>query len=103
LDGDTEILPGIRCLLVPGHTVGLQAVEVATADGTAVLASDCAHFFRNFQEDWPSALIVDLVAWMESYEKLRNIVSDPDFLFPGHDPLLSTNYPQVAPGVTQLC
>lgn len=102
LDGDREILPGIRCLLAPGHTVGLQAVAVDTASGVAILASDCAHFFRNFQEDWPSALIVDLVAWMGSYEKLRNAVTDPSLVFPGHDPLLSTNYPQVAPGITRL-
>ena len=102
LEGDTEILPGVRCLLAPGHTVGLQAVAVDTEAGVAVLGSDCAHFFRNYREDWPSALIVDLVAWMDSYEKLRNAVGDPSLLFPGHDPLLSTGYPQVAPGITRL-
>jgi glyoxylase-like metal-dependent hydrolase (beta-lactamase superfamily II) len=102
LDGDAEVLPGIRCLLAPGHTVGLQAVAVDTAEGVAVLAADCAHTFRNLREDWPSALIVDLVGWMHSFDKLRAAVSRPDLLFPGHDARLASDYPEVAPGITRL-
>ena len=100
--GDQAVLPGIECLLTPGHSVALQSVAVQTARGTAILGSDCAHTFRNYQEDWPSCLIVDLVGWMKSFEKLRKKASSPDLLFPGHDPLLSTGYPETAPGVTRL-
>ena len=102
LKGDEEILPGIECLLAPGHTVALQAVAVNTAKGTAILGSDCAHTFRNYQEDWPSCLIVDLVGWMKTYEKLRKKASSPDLLFPGHDPLMSANFPKVAEDITRL-
>lgn len=102
LKGDEQILPGIECLLAPGHSIGLQAVAVNTAKGTAVLGSDCAHTFRNYREDWPSALIVDLVKWMKTYEKLRAKASSIDLLFPGHDPVMAENYPQVAEGVTRL-
>jgi glyoxylase-like metal-dependent hydrolase (beta-lactamase superfamily II) len=102
LRGDQEILPGIGCLLAPGHSVGLQAVAVNTAKGTAVLGSDCAHLFRNYHEDWPTALIVDLVEWMRTYDNLRSRVSSTDLLFPGHDPLMSEDYPEVAEGVTRL-
>ena len=102
LKGDQQVIPGIQCLLAPGHTVGLQAVAVNTAKGTAVLGSDCAHVFRNYREDWPSALIVDLVGWMKTYDKLRARVSSPDLLFPGHDRLLLENYPQVAEDVARL-
>jgi glyoxylase-like metal-dependent hydrolase (beta-lactamase superfamily II) len=100
--GDQEILPGIECVLAPGHTVALQAVAVNTRKGTAILGSDCAHIFRNYREDWPSALIVDLVAWMKSYEKLRERASSVDLIFPGHDSLMSENYPKVAQDVTRL-
>jgi glyoxylase-like metal-dependent hydrolase (beta-lactamase superfamily II) len=100
--GDQEILPGITCILAPGHTVGLQAVAVTTAKGTAILGSDCAHIFRNYQEDWPSSLIVDLVAWMRTYEKLRERASSLDLIFPGHDVLMASNYPQVAKDITKL-
>jgi glyoxylase-like metal-dependent hydrolase (beta-lactamase superfamily II) len=49
--GDREILPGLECLLAPGHTVALQALAVNTRDGTAILGSDCGHIFRNYKED----------------------------------------------------
>ncbi len=100
--GDQEILPGVECLLAPGHTVALQAVAVNTARGTAILGSDCAHTFRNYREDWPSALITDLVGWMKTYDKLRMKASSVDLLFPGHDYLMATQYPEVAKDVTRL-
>jgi glyoxylase-like metal-dependent hydrolase (beta-lactamase superfamily II) len=101
-NGDRQILPGIQCLLSPGHTVALQTVAVNTTRGTAIIGSDCAHVFRNYQEDWPSALIVDLVGWMQTYDKLRERVSSPDLLFPGHDRLLTENYPGIARDITRL-
>lgn len=102
LKGDQEIFPGIECLLAPGHTVGLQAVAVSTGKGTAILGSDCAHTFRNYREDWPSVYITDLRAWLRSYDKLRQKASSLDLLFPGHDILMSENYPVVAQSVTRL-
>jgi len=102
LKGDQEILPGIECLLAPGHTVGLQAVAVNTNKGTAILCSDCAHISRNYREDWPSIYITDLRAWLKSYDKLRERASSPDLVFPGHDIAMLKNYPVVAPNVTRL-
>ncbi|MBN2564618.1 MAG: N-acyl homoserine lactonase family protein [Candidatus Eisenbacteria bacterium] len=102
LDGDRQIAPGIECLLAPGHTPALQAVAVATAGGTAILGSDCAHVFRNYREDWPSSLICDLVPWMKTYDKLRQKATRLDLLFPGHDPKMTSDYPEVAPEVTRL-
>jgi hypothetical protein len=77
-------------------------VAVSTARGTAIIVSDCAHTFRNYQEDWLSCLTVDLEGWMRSFDKLRNKASSPDLLFPGHDPLMSENYPRVAQDITRL-
>ncbi|MBW1943823.1 MAG: N-acyl homoserine lactonase family protein [Deltaproteobacteria bacterium] len=102
LKGDREILPGIECLLAPGHDVALQAVAVNTAKGKAILGSDCAHTFRNYQEDWPSTFIFDLPGWMRTYDKLREAASSPELLFPGHDPMMTTQYEQVAEDVTLL-
>ena len=102
LKGNQPILPGIECLLSPGHTVALQTVAVNTDKGAAIIGSDCAHVFRNYTEDWPSCLIVDLVGWMKTFDKLRERVSSPDLLFPGHDRRLLENYPQVAKDITRL-
>lgn len=102
LDGDSQILPGITCLLAPGHSPALQAVAVETSSGTAVVASDCAHMFENFEREWPSCIISDLPAWLESYSLLKKAASSPELLFPGHDPRLTGDYPRVAEDITRL-
>jgi glyoxylase-like metal-dependent hydrolase (beta-lactamase superfamily II) len=102
IKGDQVILPGIELLLAPGHTPGLQAVAVNTAKGTALVGSDCAHIFRNYEEEIPSCFIADMVSWMKTYDKLKSRVSSPDLLFPGHDMKMLTQYPKVAEDITRL-
>nr|WP_296076986.1 MBL fold metallo-hydrolase [uncultured Actinoplanes sp.] len=38
LDGETEILPGVRIVPTPGHTAGHQSVVVTRRDGTVIVA-----------------------------------------------------------------
>jgi glyoxylase-like metal-dependent hydrolase (beta-lactamase superfamily II) len=102
IDGDQEILPGIELLLAPGHSPGLQAVAVNTVRGTAIVGSDCAHLFRNYEEEVPSIFITDMIAWMKTYDKLKSKVSSLDLLFPGHDVKMLTQYPKVAEDITRL-
>jgi glyoxylase-like metal-dependent hydrolase (beta-lactamase superfamily II) len=100
--GDRKLFPGIELLLTPGHTVGHQVVAVNTAKGTAIVGSDAAHLFSSYRTDIPSALITDMVAWMKSYDKIRARASSLDLIFPGHDPAMLENFPQVAEDVTRL-
>jgi glyoxylase-like metal-dependent hydrolase (beta-lactamase superfamily II) len=100
--GDQEILPGVELLLAPGHTPGLQAVAVNTRRGTAILGSDCGHVFKNYETEIPSSFIIDMVAWMKTYDKLKSRVSSPDLFFPGHDMKMLTDYPKVAEDITRL-
>jgi len=102
LNGDQEILPGMEVLLAPGHTPGLQVVAVHTAKGKAIVGSDCAHIFANYEKEIPSCFINDMVAWMRTYEKIKSKVSSLDLLFPGHDMKMSTDYPKVAEDITRL-
>jgi glyoxylase-like metal-dependent hydrolase (beta-lactamase superfamily II) len=102
VQGDLNIGPGLDIVYAPGHTVALQSLAVTTAKGTAIVASDCGHLARNFKEDHPSSLITDLIAWLETYDKLRKRASSVDLLFPGHDALMLTSYPRVAEDVTRL-
>ena len=101
LDGDKVIGPDMELLLVPGHAPGLQGVLVNTAKGAAVVASDSAHIARSFKDDMPSSIVVDMMTWLKSYDKLRS-KAPLDNLFPGHDILMLTNFPKVAEGITQL-
>jgi glyoxylase-like metal-dependent hydrolase (beta-lactamase superfamily II) len=102
LKGDTDLWSGIRCVLAPGHTVGLQAVTVNTSGGIALIGSDCAHVFENYTEDWPSSIIVDMLEWLRTYDKVRSLVTDTKLLFPGHDLRMTENYQKVAEDVTKL-
>ncbi len=78
------------------------SLGVTTVKGTAIVASDCGHLAHNFKEDHPSSLIIDLVAWLEAYDKLRVRATSVDLLFPGHDARMFTNYPTVAEDLTRL-
>jgi glyoxylase-like metal-dependent hydrolase (beta-lactamase superfamily II) len=101
VDGDVNLAPGIDLFLAPGHTLGLQVVRVNTAKGPAVVGSDCAHVFRGYREDNPSVFIMDMPAWIRSFDKVKSKAAI-DLIFPGHDILMDQNYPKVAEGVTQL-
>ncbi|MFT3965526.1 MAG: N-acyl homoserine lactonase family protein [Sphingobium sp.] len=46
VDGDHDLLPGIRLLSVPSHTEGMQVVIVDTAKGKAALVSDLGDHYR---------------------------------------------------------
>ncbi len=47
LDGDTELLPGLRTVANGGHTPGHQSVLVETDDGTACLCGDIVSLEAN--------------------------------------------------------
>jgi N-acyl homoserine lactone hydrolase len=43
LDGDAELMAGVRVIATPGHTRGHQAVVVDTAGGVVVIGGDVAY------------------------------------------------------------
>lgn len=102
LDGDKEILPNIKCLKSPGHSVGMQAVSVETELGTAVLGSDCGHTFRNYIDNWPSCIFTNLVEWLASIQKITSKANSIELVFPGHDILMERKYERIANGITRL-
>jgi glyoxylase-like metal-dependent hydrolase (beta-lactamase superfamily II) len=101
VDGDVPLAPGIDLILAPGHTLGLQVVRVNTAKGPAIVGSDLAHVFRGYKEDIPSVFIMDMPGWIRSFDKVK-AMAPLEFIFPGHDVLMSLNYPTVAESVTRL-
>jgi N-acyl homoserine lactone hydrolase len=48
LDGEAEIVPGVRVLPTPGHTPGHQSVLVDTEDGLVVVAGDVTYRWDEF-------------------------------------------------------
>jgi len=49
LNGETEILPGVRVLPTPGHTPGHQSMLVETAAGPAALAGQAVYSAAEFE------------------------------------------------------
>jgi N-acyl homoserine lactone hydrolase len=50
VDGELELLPGIRLLPAPGHTRGSQVVVVETGGRPVVIGGDMAVFFSDLDE-----------------------------------------------------
>lgn len=90
LDGDAEIVPGIKMILTPGHSPGSQTVLVDTAKGRYILAGDTITHFLNMavpddESFLPGPLYVDLREFYKSLDRLKSIGG---VILPGHDPLV---------------
>ena len=81
LDGDAEVLPGLRVVATPGHTVGHQSVLVDSADGLSdVLVGDAAYKPRQYlnpaSDDLPDGQASDVTAWRASVSRIRATAPD---------------------------
>jgi glyoxylase-like metal-dependent hydrolase (beta-lactamase superfamily II) len=88
VDGDVEIVPGVSVVLVPGHSAGLQAVVVDTAEGPYLITGDIVPRYGNWTADpkIPNGSYEDMDAMMASYRKLAALGIDR--ILPGHEPLV---------------
>jgi N-acyl homoserine lactone hydrolase len=87
VEWDMEISPGIDILKIPGHTPGFQGVNVRTAKGNYLIASDLCPLFENWEGVPPlkhivSPIHVNLEEYYDSFKKVEKM---GDFVLPGHD------------------
>ena len=99
--GDAQLCAGVTLHHLPGHTLGLQAVRVATARGPVVLASDVAHFWANLERETPFPIVADVPAYLDSLRALRRLAPSLDHIIPGHDPAVLARFPRM-PGVADV-
>jgi glyoxylase-like metal-dependent hydrolase (beta-lactamase superfamily II) len=92
-NGDGEIAAGISLHLIGGHTMGMQAVRVATRRGWVVLASDASHFYANMEQTRPFPIVFSVPDMVAGYDRLRSLAASPGHVIPGHDPLVMQRYP----------
>jgi N-acyl homoserine lactone hydrolase len=50
VDGELELLPGLRLVPAPGHTCGMQVIVVETGERAAVVGGDVAVRFSELDE-----------------------------------------------------
>jgi len=98
-DGDRELAPGVSLHLIGGHTMGLQAVRVATRRGAVVLASDASHFYANMEQVRPFPIVWSVADMVDGYRRLRELAGSAEHIIPGHDPLVMERYPAAAPNL----
>jgi glyoxylase-like metal-dependent hydrolase (beta-lactamase superfamily II) len=91
--GTYDLARGVRLHLVPGHSLGLQAVTVDTARGTLCLASDAAHFFDNVALGSPFKITTHVALTLEGHDRVLELAGGYDWLIPGHDPAIAELYP----------
>lgn len=95
-DGDAALGPGIEIVAIGGHSRGLQAVRVKTQVGWMLLASDASHYYENYLAAKLFPIVADTEAMLEGFARLPRLVSAPQLVVPGHDPLVRRLYPRVA-------
>lgn len=85
VNGDCELLPGIKLLLTPGHTKGSQCVLVDTKEGQYLLTGDTISRIEGYERGIPNGIIDNLYEWNDSYNRIKSIIDGPDKLLPAHE------------------
>lgn len=87
IDGDMELMPGIKLVTLPGHTPGSQGVLVEIGEKRYLIACDCIATMdswetRKFGLPIPSSIHVDLAEYYETFRKMLKMNAE---ILPGHD------------------
>lgn len=90
VEGEVDVIPGVRLIPLPGHSPGLQGVLVDTEKGKYLLASDLVYFYQNLRcnnlvKDIVPTQHIDVETCLKSLALAQRIA---DVVLPGHDPEL---------------
>lgn len=96
-EGDGLIAPGVTVHKIGGHSRGLQAVRVMTANGPLCLASDAAHYYENFAARKLFPIVVNPEDMLRGFDRIVELAEDPGRVIPGHDPLVRERFPEFGP------
>ncbi len=102
VDGDQEILPGIRVYTGGRHTYASQYVTVTTTNGPVVLASDNVYLYENLDKHAPIAQTFDAASNLAAQDRMKTLAGNVGSIVPGHDPAVMTRFPRVAEGVVRI-
>ena len=90
VEGDKEIIEGVKVMLTPGHTPGGQSVAVRTPKGTAIIAGLCT-ISENFYPPEtvntkglpiaPPGIHIDV---LQAYDSILKIKQTADIILPLH-------------------
>lgn len=81
VEGDTQLVPGVRVIETPGHTPGSISVVADTLEGVWVMSGDALPTLDNFIAWVPPGINYDQVLALKS---MARIVDLARFIVPGH-------------------
>jgi glyoxylase-like metal-dependent hydrolase (beta-lactamase superfamily II) len=102
VDGDQEILPGIKVWIGGKHTFQSQFVSATTRVGTVVFASDNAYLYENLDKHRPIAQTLDSLSNLRAQEKMVALASNKGLIIPGHDPEVMNRFRMVRADVVAI-
>jgi len=92
VEGETEIMPGVRVFETPGHSVGHQSVEVDTAEGKYLVCGDAVFIMDNLRpipqihyDITPPNRFADIIATWRSIEIIKERAESEDKILICHD------------------
>jgi glyoxylase-like metal-dependent hydrolase (beta-lactamase superfamily II) len=101
---DIEIFPGIRVFIGSKHTFENQYLLINSNSKTnkILIASDAIWFYYNLNNLLPASLCIDPKAYVEAMKRMKTLVTNPDFIIPGHDDLVFSKFPKVAEWIVKI-
>ncbi len=90
LDGESEILPGVRVVPTEGHTPGHQVVLLGGSEGTVMYCGDLIPLASHVNLPWIMAYDHFPLSTLEEKKRLLGEAADGDWiLFFEHDPAIA--------------
>jgi len=94
IDGDTEIVRGVKCVRTGGHTAGSQAVYVQTDQGLAILTGDACYVYDNLEKRIPTGIFFRYDECISAIDRFRR---EGRFIIVNHDLEVLKRYRKVPP------
>jgi glyoxylase-like metal-dependent hydrolase (beta-lactamase superfamily II) len=105
IKGDNiELIPGIKVFTGSKHTFENQYLLVNSNSRTnkILIASDAMWFYYNYNNLLPATLCMDPVAYVEAMKRMKTLVTNPEFIIPGHDDLVFSKFPKVKEWIVKI-
>lgn len=97
VDGDQELISGIKLIFTPGHSPGNQSVAVSTSAGLAIITGFCCtqeNFAPPKNQAWETEIVPEVIPpgihtdMLQAYESTMRIKDLADIIIPFHDPII---------------